>query len=255
MTFLPDILGSKRKQIDALGSLSQLQQKANEAARGDLRSPIWSSSLDVIAEIKRKSPSKGELSDISKPDQLAKSYESGGAAMVSVLTDEKYFGAQSDDLKRVRNEILLPVLRKDFVIDIRQVYETYLMGADVMLLIVAAFSDVSQLSELYESAKSLGLKVVVETHSMAEIEVAHELGAEMIGVNVRDLATFEEKPELGDLMIKEISDGTISIWESSIRSLDDAKRAKDAGADAVLVGQGLVQHKNPTEFIQQIKAI
>lgn len=255
MTFLSTILETKREHVEKLESLEKLKRDVVDRPRDDIRFPKWSDSLDVIAEIKRRSPSKGQLADIEYPELLAREYENGGAAIISVLTDEEYFGARSDDFARVRSAVRVPVLRKDFIIDERQVYETYLMGADVMLLIVAACEDASRLNDLHKCATSLGLSVLVEAHSSAEVEIAREIGARIIGVNVRDLGTFDENPHLGDELIQTIGDGVVSVWESSISSIDDAQRAKLSGADAVLVGQTLVQHDDPAGFIAQIRNI
>lgn len=255
MTFLSTIIEAKRAQIEALEDLQTLKIKADEYSAREIRNPRWVDELSVIAEIKRKSPSKGDLAAIEDPASLAQIYERSGASVISVLTDEKFFGAKSDDLSIVRNAVSVPVLRKDFIIDERQVFETFLMDADLMLLIVAAFEDLGLLSSLYQTATSLGLNVLVETHSIVELEIANDLGAQIIGVNVRDLSSFDEKPELGDEMISLIDKSAISVWESSISSIEDAARAKRAGAKAVLVGQALVQHNNPGGFIEQIRGI
>jgi indole-3-glycerol phosphate synthase len=254
VTILSEIIESKREHIESLGSLEELQHQCDVFPRDDIRIPLWSDSLDVIAEIKRKSPSKGELAAIADPASLAKTYQDGGAAMISVLTDHHYFGALPDDLEKVRDVTTIPILRKDFIVDERQIFESYLMGADVILLIVAAFEDESRLHALYECAKSLSLGVLVETHSEAEREIAEHLGADLIGVNVRNLASFEEDSTIGDEVIGGIT-GAVAVWESSILTIEDAQRAQKAGADVVLIGQGLVQHENPGKFIEQIRGI
>ncbi|HMS24990.1 MAG TPA: indole-3-glycerol phosphate synthase TrpC [Acidimicrobiia bacterium] len=255
MTFLSTILESKRVAIENLPALEELEQRAAEYERSDVRIPVWGENLDVIAEIKRRSPSKGELATIEDAASLARIYDKAGAVIISVLTDHDYFGARPDDFDLVRNAVSIPVLRKDFIIDIRQVFETYLMGADVMLLIVAAFEDQGVLRALHDCAKSLGMSVLVETHSLAELEVAHKIDAQIVGVNVRDLATFDENPDLGDEVLSHMDSEIISVWESSIVSVNDALRARAAGADAVLVGQALVQHADPADFISQIRNI
>lgn len=255
MTFLDKIIDSKREQIQNLESVAELEKRIGSSNRAEVRNPAWSNNLDVIAEIKRKSPSKGELAAIPDPGALAEIYALAGATAISVLTDEQYFGAKPDDFQKVREAVSVPLLRKDFIIDERQVLETFLMGADLMLLIVAAFEDKGLLTGLHELAKSIDLYVLVETHTRSELEIAHEIGAEIIGINVRDLGTFEENPLLGDEMISEIDRSAISVWESSITSLEGAKRARKAGADSVLVGQALVRSENPGEFIEQIRSI
>lgn len=255
MTILKEILQSKLQEIESLESLDELKAKVKANHAREIRKASWSDNLDVIAEIKRKSPSKGRLANIEDPASLAISYEQGGATIISVLTDEKYFGALPTDLEKVRVAVSLPVLRKDFIIDERQVYESHLMGADYILLIAAAFENEEMLSQLYSCANDLGLGVLVETHNGKEIEVANNLGAEIIGVNVRDLETFEENAEIGDELITRVRSDSVSVWESSITTLDQAKRARSAGAQAVLIGQGLVQSENPSHFIQQIRNI
>lgn len=255
MTFLSDILETKREEIATLRSLEDYISQVRSHPRSDIRTPTWSDSLDVIAEIKRRSPSKGHLAHIEEPSELGATYEEHGAGIISVLTDEKHFGAKRDDLLRVRDAVSIPILRKDFVIDLRQVFETYFLGADIMLLIVAAFENFDDMKTIYDMAIELGLGVIVETHSAEELEVAHALGAEIIGVNVRDLATFDEEPDRGAAMISTISKPTVSVWESSIVTLADAQRARSAGADCVLVGQGLVQHDDPGAFIAQMRDI
>ena len=255
MTFLKEILDSKRVEIENLASLDDLKNQFESENCREVRMPIWTNQLDVIAEIKRRSPSKGILAEIENPEVLAKKYENGGATIISVLTDEKYFGALPTDLQAVRNCTSIPILRKDFIIDERQVYESFLIGADMILLIVAAFDNVENLSTLYKCASKLGLSVLVEAHNENEIAIANDIGAQIVGVNVRDLETFEEDPTVGDTLIKKVRKEAISVWESSITTIEQATRAKQSGAGAVLIGQGLVQNENPTEFIQQIRNI
>lgn len=253
MTYLETILESKRKDKVNARSLSELETLVAENKR-DIRPIVFSNTLDVIAEIKRKSPSKGHLANIDNPGELAALYETGGACLISVLTDKEFFGGSIEDLKQVRTAVNLPVLRKDFAIDLNDVYETYLTGADAMLLIVKAIEDVQLLKDMFELAEGLGMSVLVETHSEQEIEISQDIGSKIIGVNVRDLTTFEELPELGELLSNFDSD-VIKVWESSILTLDDAIKARESGANAVLVGQGLVQSENPSDFIEQMRKI
>jgi len=253
--YLEKIIESKRKSKLSSLSLIELQSLLGENPRDDIRPIVFSDSLDVIAEIKRKSPSKGHLAKIEDPGQLAKSYEDGGACLISVLTDEEYFGGSANDLKIVRESVSLPVLRKDFAIDLTDVYETYLMGADAMLLIVSAIEDRTLLQDMFDLAYELNLNVLVETHSEDEMEVANNIGAKIIGVNVRDLKTFDEIPELGESLLSDLGDEIIKVWESSITTIEQAQKARRSGADAVLVGQGLVQHENPAYFIEQMRSI
>lgn len=255
MNYLEKILATKLEEIEELNSLEAYEEEFKSYPRQDIRHIHWNGNLDVIAEIKRKSPSKGELAEIKNPGELAKKYEQGGAALISVLTDEKYFGAEKDDLTIVREHISIPVLRKDFIIDERQVYQSYFMGADVVLLIVQAFEDNDKLLTLFKLAQTLGLEVLVEAHDQHQYKVAESIGASIIGVNTRDLTTFEENIDLAKEIFSNKSSDPISVWESGIKTIEDAKRAYEFGAEALLIGQGLVQNDDPAKFIEQIRHI
>lgn len=255
MTFLDQILQSKRESKANQQSEAELSRLCDQNNRNDIRKIKASNSLDVIAEIKRRSPSKGELAEILHPEVLATTYENAGACVISVLTDNEYFGGTKQDFEIVRKTVSVPVLRKDFAIDVADVYETYLMGADVLLLIVAAFEDKALLKTMHDVAQSLGMSVLVETHSQEEIEIAQSIGAKIVGVNVRDLSTFEETPDLGKKLLSSIDETVLKVWESSIMSVENAQVARESGADVVLVGQGLVQSKNPGDFIEQMRNI
>lgn len=255
MNYLEKILATKLEEIEELNSLEAYEEEFKSYPRQDIRHIHWNGNLDVIAEIKRKSPSKGELAEIKNPGELAKKYEQGGAALISVLTDEKYFGAEKDDLTLVREHISIPVLRKDFIIDERQVYQSYFMGADVVLLIVQAFEDNDKLLTLFKLAQTLGLEVLVEAHDQHQYKVAESIGASIIGVNTRDLTTFEENIDLAKEIFSNKSSDPISVWESGIKTIEDAKRAYEFGAEALLIGQGLVQNDDPAKFIEQIRHI
>lgn len=246
---------AKQDEIANLESIEASKRRLDAMPRTDLRKPQWGSSLDVIAEIKRKSPSKGELAQIDDPGKLASEYEKGGAVLISVLTDSTFFGAEKDDLIKVREATSLPILRKDFIIDERQVYQSYFMGADVILLIVQAFEDSDNLTKLFNLARELDLEVLVEAHDQHQYKIAEALGASIIGVNTRDLTTFEENFELAKEIFKNESSDPINVWESGIHNTEDARRALDAGADAVLIGQGLVQNSDPARFIEEIRQL
>jgi indole-3-glycerol phosphate synthase len=211
--------------------------------------------LAVIAELKRRSPSKGELSPDLDPAITAKAYASGGAAALSVLTDQHWFGGTIDDLRAARTAVEVPVLRKDFVIDEVQVYETRAVGADAMLLIVAAISDDALLGDLHALGAALGLTVLVETHDDGELERAKRLGARVVGINNRNLATFEEDLSLGERLSAAVPAGVITVAESAIRSPDDARRMAAAGFDAVLVGEALVRAPDPAAAVRAMARI
>jgi indole-3-glycerol phosphate synthase len=202
--------------------------------------------LGVIAEIKRRSPSKGDLAPELDPALTAKAYAAGGASCLSVLTDQPYFGGSVDDLVAARAACELPVLRKDFTIDEVQVYETRAIGADAILLIVAALPDDALLRDLHDLATDLGLAVLVETHDDAELERALALGARIVGVSARNLGTFAEDLGVGERLAARVPTDVVAIAESAIRSVDDATRMAAAGFDAVLVGEMLVKAPDPT---------
>lgn len=205
--------------------------------------------LSVIAEIKRRSPSKGDLAPDLNPADLASAYASGGAACLSVLTDGPFFGGSIDDLERARAAVDLPLLRKDFVIDEIQVYETRALGADAILLIAAALPDDSVLRDLHDLAVGLGLTVLLETHDAAELDRAMAVGARVIGVNSRDLSSFTEDLTVAERLVQTLPSEVTAVAESAIRSAADAERMARAGFDAVLVGEALVRATDPGELI------
>jgi indole-3-glycerol phosphate synthase len=195
--------------------------------------------VKVIAEVKRASPSRGELAEISDPSTLAAQYEAGGASVVSVLTEERKFKGSLADLEEVRKAVSIPVLRKDFIGDEYQVLEARAAGADLVLLIVAALPQ-STLERLYTFTRNLGMTPLVETHSADEVARAVDLGSQLIGVNARDLTTFELDRDLFGRVADQIPAGVVRVAESAVLSVADVKHYREAGADAVLVGEALV---------------
>lgn len=195
--------------------------------------------VKVIAEIKRSSPSRGSLATIDDPAALARTYELGGASAISVLTEGRKFGGSLADLEAVRAAVSLPVLRKDFIATPYQVYEARAAGADLVLLIVAALDDAT-LAELYALITELGMTALVETHSAEELDRAARLGARLIGVNARDLTTFELDRDLFGRLADRFPAGAIRVAESAVLSAADVAHYRAAGADAVLVGEALV---------------
>lgn len=195
--------------------------------------------IKVIAEVKRASPSRGDLADIPEPHALAAQYEAGGASAVSVLTEERRFKGSLADLESVRKAVSIPVLRKDFIGEEYQVLEARAAGADLVLLIVAGLEQ-PVLQRLYTSIKELGMTPLVEAHSAEEVARAVDLGAELIGVNARDLRTFELDRDLFSRVADQIPAGVIRVAESAVLDVSDVERYRDAGADAVLVGEALV---------------
>lgn len=195
--------------------------------------------IKVIAEVKRASPSRGDLAEIAEPQALAAQYEAGGASAVSVLTEERKFKGSLADLEAVRKAVSIPVLRKDFIGDEYQVLEARAAGADLVLLIVAALPQ-STLERLHSLIRELGMTPLVETHSEEEVARAVDLGAQLVGVNARDLTTFELDRDLFGRVADQIPAGVIRVAESAVLGVDDVQHYREAGADAVLVGEALV---------------
>lgn len=205
--------------------------------------------VHVIAEIKRASPSRGALAEIRDPAAWAARYEAGGASVVSVLTEGRRFGGSLDDLRTVKARVSIPVLRKDFIASEYQVFEARAAGADLVLLIVAAL-DQATLRGLHDLVCSLGMTPLVETHSADELERANEIGAKLIGVNARDLTTFELDRDLFGRLRPAIPAGSIAIAESAVLEPNDVRHYRRAGADAVLIGEALVTG-SPEDTLQQ----
>jgi indole-3-glycerol phosphate synthase len=222
-------------------SLAQVESLALAAppALDALEALAPAARVKVIAEIKRASPSKGNLAEIAEPAELARLYAEGGASAISVLTEGRKFLGSLDDLRAVRDAVDLPLLRKDFIAEPYQVFEARAAGADIVLLIVAALEQ-STLVELNRVALELGMTVLVETHSRDEVLRAVDLGASLIGVNARNLSTFELDRNLFASLQELIPTGTIRVAESAVRSAEDVAHYRSAGADVVLVGEALV---------------
>jgi indole-3-glycerol phosphate synthase len=209
--------------------------------------------LAVISEVKRRSPSKGDLQPHLDPAALAKRYAAGGAAALSVLTDEPHFGGSPDDLAAARGAVDLPVLRKDFTVSENDVADARLMGADAVLLIVAALDD-GELVRLHARALELGLDALVETHDEAEVERALACeGLGVVGVNQRDLVTFEVDQSRAVRVAASIPDVVVKVAESGIRGSEDAIALAGAGYDAVLVGEHLVRSGDPTAAVHALR--
>lgn len=208
--------------------------------------------MDVIAEVKRRSPSKGELRADLDPARLAATYEAGGAACLSVLTDREFFGGSAEDLAGARAACHLPVLRKDFTVAPADVCDARLMGADAVLLIVAALSD-DELRSLHALALDVGLDALVEVHDEAELERALSAGAVLVGVNQRDLTTFDVDPDRAVRLARSMPDRVVRVAESGVRGVEDARRLADAGYDAVLVGESLVTADDPAAMVAALR--
>ena len=209
--------------------------------------------LSVIAEIKRRSPSKGDLNGTLDPVEVGRSYERGGASCLSVLTDVEHFGGSIDDLRTARASVGIPVLRKDFTVSANDVTDARLMGADCVLLIAAVLS-VDELGMFHRLADEIGIDVLVEIHDEVELEAALTVGARMIGVNQRDLVTFRVDHERALRMASLIPSDVVRIAESGVRGAADAAELKRAGYHAVLVGESLVTASDPAAAVAALRS-
>ncbi|MES2169742.1 MAG: indole-3-glycerol phosphate synthase TrpC [Actinomycetota bacterium] len=254
MSLLRDLTAGAREDADrrrAERPLSEIESAAADRppAIDALSALAPADRVKIIAEVKRASPSRGPLAEIADPAALAASYQTGGASAISVLTEARRFGGALADLEAVRDAVTLPVLRKDFISDPYQVFEARAAGADIVLLIVAALEQ-SELSSLYELVTSLGMAALVETHSADELERALDIGAGLVGVNARDLATFELDQNLFGSLAGRIPSGVIRVAESAVKSAEDVAHYRQAGADVVLVGEALVTDGDPVRALE-----
>lgn len=209
--------------------------------------------INVIAEFKRRSPSRGTIRDDLHPVMVAQAYEVGGAAALSVLTEEEYFGGSLDDLQQARSATLLPTLRKDFVVDPYQVWESWIAGTDAVLLIVAALSD-AELKNLLATAVETHLDALVEVHDREELARALDAGARLVGVNNRDLATMEVSLDVALELGPAIPEDVVTVAESGIKSGADVRRLRDAGFDAFLIGEHLMLAPDPGVALEALLA-
>jgi indole-3-glycerol phosphate synthase len=233
-------------------SLEQLKDMARRAPSPvDALAALKAQGVSVIAEVKRASPSRGEMAAIDDPAALAADYEAGGARVISVLTEQRRFGGSLDDLAAVRRAVQIPLLRKDFVVSSYQLWEARAYGADMVLLIVAAVEQ-SALVSLVERALSIGLLPLVEVHADAELDRAVDAGATVIGVNARNLATLEIDRSIFARLAGRIPEGVVKIAESGVRGPHDLLAYAAAGADAVLVGESLVTEKDPRAAVADL---
>lgn len=253
-TYLDKILSWHRdraakddRDIDALIA----RASACELARGFRDALVAGPGLAVIAEIKRRSPSKGDLRIDLDAALMARTYESGGASCLSVLTDEVHFAGSVDDLVRAREACSLPVLRKDFTVSVRDVCDARLMGADCVLLIAAALHD-ELMRDCLAVARMVGLDALVEVHDEQEMTRALQFGADLIGVNQRDLVTFAVDQDRAVRMAGLFPDDVVAVAESGVRGRGDAAVLRQAGYDAVLVGESLVTADDPAAALADL---
>jgi len=237
--------------VDAAGSMAPTRGFA--AALTASVATAGPGGVAVIAEIKRRSPSKGALAPDLDPVALARSYEAGGAACLSVLTDVEFFGGTADDLAAARGACGLPVLRKDFTVSALDVVDARLMGADAVLLIAAALDD-AELRDFSALARQLGLDALVEIHDEAELDRAVAVGADLVGVNQRDLVTFQVDTARAVRMAPQMPEGVVRVAESGVTGPADARLLAEAGYHAVLVGELLVTSGDPAAGVAALRA-
>ena len=255
MTVLDDILVGVREDLAAREALVPLAQVRDQAAAApaarDAVAVLRASGVGVIAEVKRASPSRGKLAEIADPAALAREYAAGGAHCVSVLTEQRRFGGSIEDLDAVRAAVQVPVLRKDFVVSSYQVHEARAHGADIVLLIVAALEQ-NTLMGLLERVESLGMTALVEVHTEDEADRALLAGARVIGVNARNLHTLQVDRTVFERIAPGLPNTIVKVAESGVRDAHDLIRYAASGADAVLVGEGLVTAGDPRQAVADL---
>lgn len=254
-TYLDRILAAHRAAAAAdRRDLKDLAARAaaRPPARGFRAALTGCDSVAVIAEIKRRSPSKGDLAPDLVPADLARSYQRGGASALSVLTDRDFFGGSPEDLGQARAAVELPVLRKDFTVGPSDIFDARIMGADAVLLIAAALSP-DELRSLVEVAADTGIDALVEVHDEAEAETALAAGANLIGVNQRDLHSFEVDTDRARRVAAALPDQVIRVAESGIRGAEDVAHLAEAGFQAVLVGETLVRSADPAAEVSTLR--
>ena len=258
MSVLDDIVAGVREDLaarQAMVPLDELKRCAGQAPRprDGVAALRRDDGIAVIAEVKRQSPSKGQLADISDPAALAGDYAAGGAHAISVLTEGRRFGGSLDDLRSVRDAVDVPVLRKDFIVSSYQLWEARAAGADLVLLLVAALEQPALVS-LVERAESLGLTPLVEVHDPLEVPRALDAGARVVGVNARDLRTLEVDRGTFERVAPYLPDHLVKVAESGVRDPHDLVGYANAGADAVLVGESLLTDEDPRAAVADLVA-
>lgn len=254
-TVLDSIIEGVRADVaarEAIVSLAEIKARAQDApAPLNVMAALREPGIAVIAEVKRASPSRGELAHIADPAHLAQAYEAGGARAISVLTEQRRFNGSLDDLDAVRAAVSIPVLRKDFIVKPYQIHEARAHGADLLLLIVAALEQ-PVLESLLERTESLGMTALVEVHTEEEADRALQAGAKVIGVNARDLKTLTVDRDCFARIAPGLPSNVIRVAESGIRGTADLLAYAGAGADAVLVGEGLVTSGDPRTAVADL---
>jgi len=256
-TYLDSILDHHRARAAAdTRSSTELRAAALDAGptRGFRQALLDADGLAVIAEVKRRSPSKGDLFAGLDPAEVAQAYEAGGATCMSVLTDEPHFGGSPADLQAARGAVSLPVLRKDFTVCVHDVYDARCMGADAVLLIAAALDDV-ELQECMAAAEDVGIDALIEIHDTDELARALAVDATLVGVNQRDLVTFQVDQERAVRVGRSLPDQVVRVAESGVRGPEDAATLAAAGYHAVLVGESLVTSGDPAAAVTALRSV
>lgn len=257
MSRLRQILEGRRAEVEAAKSRVPIDEMRRRAQDAPPVRPFRASLLSgpepvsLIAEVKRASPSKGMIRGDADPAETALAYERAGASCVSVLTETRHFHGSPGDLAQVRQAIALPVLRKDFLFDEWQVFESRAMGADCILLIVAAL-DVPSLAHLFALGREIGMDVLVEVHREDELERAAAVMPDLIGINNRDLSTFETSLEVTERLAPQVPPGALVVAESAIGSHEDVLRVAKAGARSILVGEALMRAENVEQAVREL---
>jgi indole-3-glycerol phosphate synthase len=251
---LDEIVAHKRMEVaerEARVPLDEVRRAAQAAP--PVRVPRFGDGVALIAEVKRRSPSKGTLAESVDPVAQARAYEAGGASAISVLTDHRYFGGSFADLDAVRSAVRIPILCKDFILTPYQVHEARAHGADLILLIVGALSD-HELAELRTLAHDLGMTPLVEVHDQHELARAIAAGAELIGINNRDLTDFSVDLLTTEYLAPLVPDDSVVVSESGLATREDVKRVRRAGARVILIGETLMRSGDPEATIRELLA-
>ena len=253
---LERIVADTRERLDELRPhAADIRRRADAMpSPPDFRAALSGPGLSIIAEVKRRSPSRGPLADDLDPALTAKRYTDGGASAISVLTEPHHFGGSNSDLESVRRAVDVPALRKDFTLEAIQIWEARAIGASAVLLIAAILDDAT-LAGLHSEATDVGLAALVEVHSEEEARRALGIGAEIIGVNNRDLTTFETDLSTAERIAPMLADVPVTVGESGIHTGADAARMAKAGYDAVLVGESLVRSGDPAVLIRELRGV
>lgn len=248
MNMLEQILKRKKEEVKSISVAYQKRENTH-----DFLHALQKEGLSVIAEIKRKSPSKGDINLKLDPQSLAKEYEKGGAAAISVLTDFEGFGGTISDLKLVKRESKIPILQKDFIIDPIQISEAIAAEADAILLIVGALGE--RTGNFIRLSEEQGIDALVEIHGEEELKIAAEAGAKIIAINNRDLRTFQVDLENSIRLAKRLPKECVKVAASGVKTVDEARRLYKEGFDAILIGETLVKAGSPIKMIEEMNDI